>query len=161
MALFTGIQHLCTFSLVALLIYHILPNVWKALYTISTSTFVGCSELTALFISCCTTFLTVVLLLWRRDHSRIDSGENDDTWWYTTPSFFMTRQGVTPLLSQNSCAAGNGRFWNIHLTLFAKVREPLRGTRYNTRDELIRVIGTSTKMDVLMVYNAFQTFGKR
>ena len=45
------------------------------------------------------------------------SGENNDTWWYRTPSFFMKMQGVTPLLSsRTSCAAGNGRFWNIHLT---------------------------------------------
>ena len=49
--------------------------------------------------------------------------------------------------------------------LFAKVKEPLRGTRYNTRDELMTAIGAqygkSTKMDSLMVYDAFQTFGKR
>ena len=36
-ALFIGVQHLCTFSIVASLIYHILPNVWKASYTISAS----------------------------------------------------------------------------------------------------------------------------
>ena len=29
--------------------------------------------------------------------------------------------------------------------LFAKVKEPLRGTRYNTRDELIRAIGRSLR----------------
>ena len=47
----------------------------------------------------------------------MDSGEHDDTWWCRTPSFFMTMQGVTPLLlSWISCAAGNGRFWNIHRT---------------------------------------------
>ena len=36
------------------------------------------------------------------------SGEN--TWWYGTPSFFMTMKGVTPLLllSRNSYAAGKG-----------------------------------------------------
>ena len=44
------------------------------------------------------------------------SGENDDTWWYRTPSFSITMQGVTPLLSRTSCAAGNGRFWDVHLT---------------------------------------------
>ena len=33
-----------------------------------------------------------------------------------TSSFFMAMQGVTPLLSRTSCAAGNGRFWNIHRT---------------------------------------------
>ena len=48
--------------------------------------------------------------------------------------------------------------------LFAKVEESLPGTWYNTRDGFIRVIGicgAPTKMDVLMVYDAFQTFGKR
>ena len=35
--------------------------------------------------------------------------KNDYTWLYTTPSFFMTAQRVTPLLlSRSSCAAGNG-----------------------------------------------------
>ena len=35
---------------------------------------------------------------------------------YKTPTFFMTMQGVTPLLSWTSCAARNGEFWNIHRT---------------------------------------------
>ena len=52
--------------------------------------------------------------------SKVDvkrSEENNDTWWYRTPSFFMTMQGVTALLlSRTSCATGNGIFWNIHLT---------------------------------------------
>ena len=59
-------------------------------------------------------------------------------------------QGVTLLLSRTSCAPGNGRFWNIHRTrtmslcdydLFVKVKESLRGTRFNRRDKFIRVIG--------------------
>ena len=46
------------------------------------------------------------------------------------------------------------RFWNIHRTpdispcgydLFAKVKEPLRGTRCNTIDEIIGVIGWSIR----------------
>ena len=41
MALFTGVQHLCTFNIVTSLIYHLLPNVWKAPYTISMFIFVG------------------------------------------------------------------------------------------------------------------------
>ena len=83
------------------------------------------------------------------------SEENDDTWWYRTQSFFMTMQGVTPLLlSWASCAADNGRFWNIHrihpmspcdYDTFAKVIESLRGTRYNIRNELIHVIGRSIR----------------
>ena len=52
------------------------------------------------------------------------SWENDDTWCYRTPSFFMTMQGVTPLLlSQTSYAARNGRFWNIHRTHPIRVHE--------------------------------------
>ena len=48
---------------------------------------------------------------------------------------------------------------------FVKVKEPLLGTRYNTRDELSVLYDSqytsSTKMDALMMYNTFQTFGKR
>ena len=40
MALFTAVQHLCSFNIVAPIIYHLLPNVWKASYTISASIFV-------------------------------------------------------------------------------------------------------------------------
>ena len=40
MALVTGVQHLCAFNIVTPLIYHLLSNVWKALYTISASIFV-------------------------------------------------------------------------------------------------------------------------
>ena len=78
------------------------------------------------------------------------------------------------LLSQTSCAADNGRFWSIHRTRqiwvheitisSPKVEKPLRGTLYITIDDLIRAIwcsyGTSTKMDALTVYHAFQTFVK-
>ena len=40
MALFTRVQHLCTFNIVAPLIYHLFPNVWKTSYTISASIFI-------------------------------------------------------------------------------------------------------------------------
>ena len=40
MALFTRVQHLCTFKIVYLLIYHLFPNVWKEPYTISGSIFI-------------------------------------------------------------------------------------------------------------------------
>ena len=46
----------------------------------------------------------------------MDTGENDDTWWYRASSFYMAMQGVTPLLSRAPFAAGNGRFWNSHRT---------------------------------------------
>ena len=45
------------------------------------------------------------------------SGKDDNTWWYSTPSFCITMPEVRPLLlSRTSCAAGSGRFWNIHRT---------------------------------------------
>ena len=59
----------------------------------------------------------------------------------------------TAAASWTSCADGNGTLWNIHHThpvwvhaindIFTKVKEPLRGTRYSTRNEIIRVIGRS------------------
>ena len=56
MALFKGIHHLCNCNLVFHLIYHLLPNVWKASYTISASIFVDVpyspSYSTDKFISC-------------------------------------------------------------------------------------------------------------
>ena len=56
MAIFTAVQLLCTFNIVALLIYHLLPNVLKASYNISTSIFVDVPYWqpysTETFISC-------------------------------------------------------------------------------------------------------------
>ena len=56
MALFTGVQHLCTFNIVSSLIYFLLPNVWKTSYTISASIFIDVScwppYSTDKFISC-------------------------------------------------------------------------------------------------------------
>ena len=47
MALFLAVQLLCTFNIVAPLIYHLLPNIRKVSYTISASIFVdgGCSRI--------------------------------------------------------------------------------------------------------------------
>ena len=88
-------------------------------------------------------------------YTRMSSGTAWSTCWHRISSFFITMQGATPLLlSRTSCAAGNARFWNTHRTnpmslcdydLVAKANEPLRGTRYNTRDELIRAIGRSIR----------------
>ena len=44
--------------------------------------------------------------------------------------------------------------------LFAKAKEPLRGTRYNTRDELIRAIGRPMQIINNDGVDAFQTFVK-
>ena len=102
------------------------------------------------------------------------SGENYDTWWYRTPSFFVTMQGVTPLLSWISCAADNGRFWNIHRThpiwvhaitiAPPKWKNNCEGPGITQEMNLSMLHGgqyrISTNMNALMVYYAFQTFGK-
>ena len=119
-----------------------------------------------------TGYITVVLSLWLRDRNRMDSGESDDTWWYRTPSFFMGMQGVTrcchgslaPLAMGDSGTSTvltryeSMRLWSLRQSEWTTVR-----SRYNTKYELIHAIGcqyeTSTKMDALMLYDGFQTFG--
>ena len=154
MALFTRVQHLCIFNIVADLIYHLLSNVWKASYSTSASIFVDLPYWSPYsrgkFISSVVPgpsqmFFRVgeeIVIAWTQKEMT--------TLRAKTQSFFMKMQRVTPLLSLNSWAAGHGRFWNIHCAhlmspciydLFAKVKEPLQGTRYNTRYELIRAIG--------------------
>ena len=56
----------------------------------------------------CIESLAVVHSLWLSDRNRMNSGENDDTWCYRTPSFFMTMQGITPLLSRTLCTLAMG-----------------------------------------------------
>ena len=102
------------------------------------------------------------------------SGEKDDTLWYRIPPFFITIQGVSPLLLSRNLL----RRWKCEILehplyspdmsscdydIFVKVKEPLRETRYITRDEL-SVVGRSirniNKMDAPMVYDAFQHLAK-
>jgi hypothetical protein len=66
------------------------------------------------------------------------------------PSSFMTMQGLILLtLSRTSFAAGDGRYRDIRHTHPISVRaimistEPLRGTRYSTREEIIGAVGQS------------------
>ena len=106
----------------------------------------------------------------------MDSEENDYTWLYRTSVIFHenarshTAADVTDLL--RCCRWGilehppySPDMNPCDYDLFAKMKEPLRGTRYNTRDEFIRAKGRSirksTKVDALIVYDAFQIFGKR
>ena len=100
MTLFTGIQHLYNFNIVAPLFITIAKSLEGVVHhqRVHLSWF---SVLTALHgkvhLVCCTESLVVFFSFWRRDCNRMDSGENDDTWWYRTPSFFITMQTVTPL----------------------------------------------------------------
>ena len=120
MHLFTGLQLLCVFIIVAPL-FITFCQMFRSRRTHQCVYLCWCSIFTTLKhgqveLSCCTGPRAMVLSLWRRDRNRIDSEEYGDTWWYRTPSFFMTMQTVTPLMSRTSCTAGSGRFWNIHRT---------------------------------------------
>ena len=121
MAFFIDVQHLCTFNTVASLIItfcqkfgrHRTPSVHPSLLMFR----IDCPMAWISSSLVLYRVLAVVLSLWQRDYNRIDSGENNDTWLYRIPSFIMTMQGVASLLlSRTSCAASNGRFWNIHRT---------------------------------------------
>ena len=156
------------------LIYHLLPNVWKAKYTTIASIFVHVRT------DCSTAGTSSSLVLYRVPRSGFfHFGQYVEIAWTQVIQNLIilhdkarchTAADVTDLL----------RCWQGEILehppyspdmspcdyyLFAKVKEPLRETRHNTRDELIRTIGrsirNSTKMDVLMVYDAFQTFGKK
>jgi hypothetical protein len=81
------------------------------------------------------------------------SGESDNVCWQQTPSSFMTMQGPILLtLSKISFAAGNGILEHpayspdmrlCNYDLFTRMKEPPRGTRYNTREEIIHAVGRS------------------
>ena len=162
MDLFTGVQHLCTFSIATPpLIYHLLSNIWKASYTISASIFIEVPYLphyrTDKFISCVVRVPHSGLSLWRRNCNRMDSGVKDDTCLCRTSSFFMTMQGVTPLLlTRTSCAAplamGDSgtstiitryesmRLWSLRQSERTSAKET-----FCTRNELVRAIGRSIR----------------
>ena len=119
MALFTGVQHLCTFIIVApspfakcfegVVHHQRLHLCWcfridRPIERISSSLVLYWVPRSGSFI------------LAKRSNS-MDSWENErDSEVQNPPPFLMTMQGVTPLLSRTSCAAGSGRFWNTHRT---------------------------------------------
>ena len=57
--------------------YHLLPNLWKALHTNSTSTSVDVQQLPPYSknnrLSCCNVTLAVVLSFWQKDHNHMNS----------------------------------------------------------------------------------------
>ena len=102
--------------------FHLLQSFWKATYVVSASKFVGVLHWPPSTTDNLISYVVPDPSQWcfhlGEEIAIVQrSGEDDDTWWYRTLSFFMAMQDVTPLLlSRTFCAAGNGRFWNIHLT---------------------------------------------
>ena len=175
MALFSGVQHLCTFNIVAPIIYHLLPNVWKASYNMSASIFVDVpyGPLSSMdkFTSCVApgpsqwfcSFGKEVIIAWTHmdvQESPIASGtwgswlqqcdslHFHEEWWGSVPPSAVIFSWVNVIMISS-------RKWKKHCKGPSTTEEVnlsmLQGSQYRT----------STKMDLLMVYNYFQTFGKR
>ena len=165
MTLFSGMQHLCTFNIVASLIYHLLPKVLKS-YTISASTFLDVpywqSYSTNKFISYVVPGLSQwffhfgkeILIAWTRIRWV--------QWMFQISHCQQRKSSVTVAmvwrlaLSWKMIGFCTTKCHHFLLSpcdydLFAKIKEQLWGPRYNARDELIRAmgrtIGLSTKME--------------
>ena len=143
MALFTRVKYLCTFNIVALLIYHLLLIFWKALYTISASIFddvpywLACSM--GRFISC------VLPGPWQRFGEEIIIAWSHIRWvrwmFQNLPLPVEWRFALSWTM-MGFCTTKCRRFLlsPCDYDVFAKKKEPLRRTRYNIRRELIRAI---------------------
>ena len=157
MALFTGVQYNIYFNVDAALIYHLLPNVWKASYIISASIFVNVPYRppysTDKFISCVLPGLSQWFFHFE--------GEIAIAWTHIEWARWMFHKLPLPAAQEVRDSSGattctvmkNDGFFTTKYRrfllrpcdydLFTKVKEPLRWTRDNTRDELIRAIERS------------------
>ena len=140
------------------LIYHILPNVWKALYTISASIFVDVSYSppysTDKFIS----YVIPGPLQWffhvgkeiinavTQEKVKTGATKPHHSSWQCKESHRCCRGPLAPLTMRDS--ATSTLFTDTSpcdYDLFVRVKGPLWATRYNTRDELIRAIGRAIR----------------
>ena len=112
MTLFTGEQHLCTFNIVALHIYHLFLMFGRGCTPSSRPSLL----MFRIDLQCCTGALAVVLSLLRRDRNRSALRRKRRTCG-TEPhhSLWQCKESYL-LLSRTSFAAGNRRFCNIHLS---------------------------------------------
>ena len=121
MALFTGVQHWCTFNIIAPL-FIIFYQMFGRHRTPS-----ACPSLLMFRIDRPISRISSSLVLYRAPRSGSFTlakisyshrlGRKRRHLVVQNPSFLMTMQRITPLLlSRTSCAAGNGTFWNIHRT---------------------------------------------
>jgi hypothetical protein len=127
-------------------VHHLLPNLWKASYTIIVSTAVDVQQWppysTNSHLYCVVTRPSQLFFHFGEDVIIVfvrQSEVSNDTCWQRTPSPFMTIQGLILLtLSRSSFAAGNGRYWNIRRTRYESVQLwPLRqNERTTARDKL-------------------------
>ena len=142
------------------LIYHLVPNIWMASYTVSASIFVeephwpnySTDKSISSVVPGPSHF---VLSLWRRHRNRMDSEQRplvvqnpiilrDNARSHTAAITDLLRCWQWEIL-EHPLYSPNMRPWDYDL--FAKVKESLWGTWYNTRDELIHTIGWSIRIN--------------
>ena len=154
MALFTEMQYLCTFNIVAPPpfakclegIIHISASIFvDVLYwpPYSMDKFISCVVLRPLqwffhfgeeIVITRTQEKTTILGGTEPHHSSWQCKESHCCCHGCLAPFSMGDSGTSIVLTQ---------YESMWLRFFAKVKEPLRGTQYNTRDELILAIGNS------------------
>ena len=160
------------------LIYRLLPNVLKASYTISASIFldVSCWSLhgTDKFISCVVPvplqwnfhFGGEIVIAWTQEKTTTLVVQNpiilhDNARSHTAAVTDLLRRWQWEILEYPLYSPDMS---SCDYNLFVRMKEPLWGTRYNTRDvfHAIRQSVLNIKKDgCTVVYDAFQTFGKR
>ena len=158
MALFTGVQHLCTFGIVAPLIYYHLSNVWKPSYTIIASIFVDVPYwqpyIMNKFISCALPgssqwffhFGEMIVIAWTQEKTTTVGGtEPHHSSWQCKESRYCCH-GPLVLLAMGDSGTSTvlTRYESMWLrSLHQSERTTAERTWYNTRDELMRAIGQS------------------
>ena len=141
------------------LIYNRLPNVWKASYTISASVFVDVPywppSSTDKFISCVVPGLSQWFLYFGEEIVIAWTHIGWVRWMFQNLPLpeaqeFRDNSGVAPCIVMKKNGVLFTKCRRVLLSpcdydLFAKMKEPLRGIRDNTKDELIRAIGRSKR----------------
>ena len=106
------------------------------------------------YLLCCIGSLAVIRSLRRRDRNRMDSYRVSTV---DVPESHISSGAIGPWQQQQCNSLHCHEEWWGSVTpilfswalddydLFAKVKEPLLGTRYNTRDERVRAIGRSIR----------------
>ena len=143
MALFIGVQHLCTFNIVASLTYHLFPKVWKASYTFSAFIFVQVPHWPPYSTN---KFMTCVYRVFHFGQEIVIAWAHIGwvRWMFQNLLSSRAKRSVTAAAAwllalswriMRFCTTKCRRFFlsPCDYDLFGQVTEPLRGTRYYRR----------------------------
>ena len=179
MALFTGVQHVCTINIVAPYLSPFAKSL-EGIITVSASISVDVPYWppysTEKFISCVVPgplqwfihFGEQIVIAWT--HTRWVRWMFQKLPLPAAKEVRDSSSGVTPCIVMKNVVILHHQVLSfspesMRLRSLRHSEKSLRVICYNTRDKLISAMssqyGTSTNMDALMVYDVFQTFGKR